>query len=244
LGRRRRGLVLRFDRFRGSANSQQLTPELFRTAAIPETASTYSRRSCHVLAARPIASSSPAPCRQPLARDQGFADSPLEESGFEPLVPLESQHNRGSGPMSPMRTGAFRYIAGTKSLRTRRWRKADSNRWSHLRQRCRLNWQRGLQVQLGCWRSATSGRCRGCAGSEVGPAVRILLPQAARLQTLGPSSQNGFGRAGNRHQHATAKEVAVLRGHEGPVRFAAFSPDGLRIVTASDDRSVSDAMHS
>jgi hypothetical protein len=29
------------------------------------------------------------------------SDSPLEESGFEPLVPLQSQHNRGTGPMSP-----------------------------------------------------------------------------------------------------------------------------------------------
>ena len=34
-------------------------------------------------------------------RDRGFADSLLEESGFEPLVPLQSQHNRGTGPMSP-----------------------------------------------------------------------------------------------------------------------------------------------
>jgi hypothetical protein len=34
-------------------------------------------------------------------RDREFADSLLEESGFEPLVPLQSQHNRGTGPMSP-----------------------------------------------------------------------------------------------------------------------------------------------
>jgi WD40 repeat protein len=36
---------------------------------------------------------------------------------------------------------------------------------------------------------------------------------------------------------ATAKEIAVLRGHEGPVTSAAFSPDGTRIVTASWDRT-------
>jgi hypothetical protein len=30
------------------------------------------------------------------------ADSPVEESGFEPLVPLRSQHNRGIGPISPI----------------------------------------------------------------------------------------------------------------------------------------------
>jgi WD40 repeat protein len=34
---------------------------------------------------------------------------------------------------------------------------------------------------------------------------------------------------------ATAKEIAVLRGHRLSVRSAAFSPDGARIVTASGD---------
>ena len=36
---------------------------------------------------------------------------------------------------------------------------------------------------------------------------------------------------------ATAKEIAVLRGHEGAVNSAAFSPDGSRIVTASADKT-------
>jgi hypothetical protein len=30
-------------------------------------------------------------------------DSPLEQSGFELLVPPQGQHNRGTGPMSPRR---------------------------------------------------------------------------------------------------------------------------------------------
>jgi hypothetical protein len=34
-------------------------------------------------------------------RTEFAVDSALEESGFEPLVPLQSQHNRGTGPMSP-----------------------------------------------------------------------------------------------------------------------------------------------
>ncbi|MFL4968020.1 MAG: WD40 repeat domain-containing protein [Xanthobacteraceae bacterium] len=34
----------------------------------------------------------------------------------------------------------------------------------------------------------------------------------------------------------TGKEIAVLRGHESLVKFAAFSADGSRIVTASHDR--------
>ena len=35
----------------------------------------------------------------------------------------------------------------------------------------------------------------------------------------------------------TGKEIAVLQAHSGPVRSAAFSPDGTRVVTASDDRT-------
>jgi WD40 repeat protein len=36
---------------------------------------------------------------------------------------------------------------------------------------------------------------------------------------------------------ATAKEIAVLRGHDSFVWSAAFSPDGSRIVTASGDKT-------
>ena len=32
-----------------------------------------------------------------------------------------------------------------------------------------------------------------------------------------------------------SKTIAVLAGHSGPVRSAVFSPDGERILTASDD---------
>jgi WD40 repeat protein len=36
---------------------------------------------------------------------------------------------------------------------------------------------------------------------------------------------------------ASAKEIAVLRGHDAGVASAAFSPDGSRIVTASGDKT-------
>jgi WD40 repeat protein len=36
---------------------------------------------------------------------------------------------------------------------------------------------------------------------------------------------------------ASAKEIAVLRGHDSWVWSAAFSPDGSRIVTASSDKT-------
>jgi WD40 repeat protein len=35
----------------------------------------------------------------------------------------------------------------------------------------------------------------------------------------------------------SAREVAVLRGHENWVVYAAFSPDGARVVTASRDKT-------
>jgi WD40 repeat protein len=37
---------------------------------------------------------------------------------------------------------------------------------------------------------------------------------------------------------AKQTEVAVLRGHQGFVLSAAFSPDGTRVVSASDDATV------
>jgi WD40 repeat protein len=36
---------------------------------------------------------------------------------------------------------------------------------------------------------------------------------------------------------ASGNQFAVLRGHESRVLSAAFSPDGARVVTASDDRT-------
>jgi WD40 repeat protein len=62
-----------------------------------------------------------------------------------------------------------------------------------------------------------------------GPA-HIVLPHSAiseldcGLRPFGPHT-------------GTAKEIAVLRGHNAPVYSATFSPDGSRIVTASVDRT-------
>ena len=36
---------------------------------------------------------------------------------------------------------------------------------------------------------------------------------------------------------ASGRELLALRGHEGTVTSAAFSPDGARVVTASDDKT-------
>jgi hypothetical protein len=66
------------------------------------------------------ASMSGQPGTPPARRDVGFAlDSLLEEGGFEPLVPPLSQHNRGTGPMSPtasIRVGLVIPVAYSISL--------------------------------------------------------------------------------------------------------------------------------
>jgi WD40 repeat protein len=36
---------------------------------------------------------------------------------------------------------------------------------------------------------------------------------------------------------ATARQIAVLSGHGSYVRFATFSPDGARILVASEDKT-------
>ena len=71
------------------------------------------RRSPDSPAARPFSRPS---VPQNAAKLRGFSrtvsaftaetDCLLEESGFEPLVPPQGQHNRGTGPMSPRRRDA------------------------------------------------------------------------------------------------------------------------------------------
>jgi hypothetical protein len=71
-----------------------------------------------------------------ITADAQFAiDSPLEESGFEPLVPL-----------------------ATEML---------------------IELARGISNATRMLAVGDIGRCRGCADSEVGPAVRIRFPPAA-----------------------------------------------------------------
>jgi WD40 repeat protein len=53
-----------------------------------------------------------------------------------------------------------------------------------------------------------------------------------------PHCPASFDRAARIWDGATGAEIATLRGHEGSVQSAAFSPGGARIVTASSDGAV------
>ena len=59
----------------------------------------------------------------------------------------------------------------------------------------------------------------------------VFSPDGSRIVTVSEDTTAGIWDA------STAKEIAVLRGHEGAVFSAAFSPDGSRIVTTSDDET-------
>src|SRR5438477_1152001 len=63
-------------------------------------------------------------------RDREFADSPLEQAGFEPLVPLPSRTLRRTvWPALTLRKNGETSDVGQLrgSLLTRRWREPDSN---------------------------------------------------------------------------------------------------------------------
>jgi WD40 repeat protein len=57
--------------------------------------------------------------------------------------------------------------------------------------------------------------------------------KSAAFSPGGPHIVTASGATARIWDLVSAKEIAALRGHEGPVQSAAFSPDGSRIVTAS-----------
>ena len=59
------------------------------------------------------------------------------------------------------------------------------------------------------------------------PLLAWLLLAAVAFVTLAP--------IGFRPDAASGKELTLLRGHTSEVASAAFSPDGTRVVTASQD---------
>jgi len=78
---------------------------------------------------------------------------------------------------------------------------------------------------------ASSGRNLGGLGRRTGSPVLTASysPDGTRIVTTSDDGTAGLWDA------ATARRLAVLRGHTGRVWAASFSPDGKRIVTASAD---------
>ena len=91
--------------------------------------------------------------------------------------------------------------------------------------------QRALAAQL---RLVTDTAARHLADGDVPGAQAIIVEVLANPNAARSAS------AINVYQEARAADtrLAVLAGHDGSVTFASYSPDGRRIVTASDDHSV------
>jgi WD40 repeat protein len=97
------------------------------------------------------------------------------------------------------------------------------------------------------WDAATGKEIMPRRGHEGGVKSAAFSPDGSRIVTASSSSSSslsfvfgGFGR-GSAHiwDAATAKQIAILQGYG---EFAAFSPDGSRLVAASlSDASIWDA---
>ena len=89
-------------------------------------------------------------------------------------------------------------------------------------------------------RAAGRHQLASCAGfdRDPEPCVEILddhgsstPPAVARIESTAPRARSAVWDA------ATGKPLAPALEHQGPVVGAAFSPDGTRVVTASDDHT-------
>lgn len=90
------------------------------------------------------------------------------------------------------------------------------------------------------WDAATGKEIVVLHGLEVGFSRAALSPDGTRVVTISDVQSDEHlvdDRTPRLWDAATGKEIAVLRGHEAGVVSAAFSPDGTRVVTASEDRT-------
>ena len=162
-------------------------------------------------------------------------------------VPFAADARPGKGGRQE---ALLKLVAGILSLNLDQLRQRDTQRrrlrWAVLTAICLAGmvcasalalyaWDQrdaALQAQVRLLTEAASQRLKG---SEVGAAQGIILevltnPRYAQGHT--PAALSVF-----QGLRATDAQIAVLSGHGDFIRHAAFSPDGARIVTASDDRT-------
>jgi WD40 repeat protein len=90
------------------------------------------------------------------------------------------------------------------------------------------------------WDAASAKEIAVLRGHEANVFSAAFSPDGSRIvtasgySTVTPPSE---GKTAGIWDAASAKVIAVLRGHEANVFSAAFSPDGSRIVTASGDKT-------
>jgi WD40 repeat protein/serine/threonine protein kinase len=90
-----------------------------------------------------------------------------------------------------------------------------------------------VRAQLSSLTQAAAGRLRD---GDVSGAMSVILEVLPRMAQLGPFAPEALGVF--QEARAADDQVLALVGHAQAVNSAAFSPDGKRLVTASDDRTI------
>ena len=155
-----------------------------------------------------------------------------------------------SSPCAGTRLGQERRLQPRRRARGDRERGQDGadlgrrerRRSSDLRGHARLGQQRRLQPR----RRAGGDRERGQDGADLGRRERrrdrvLRGHEPVSERRLQPRRRARGDRVRGRDRadlgRATAARSSSLRGHEGRSTSAAFSPDGERVVTASEDKT-------
>jgi WD40 repeat protein/tRNA A-37 threonylcarbamoyl transferase component Bud32 len=101
----------------------------------------------------------------------------------------------------------------------------------------------GVDRAVRVWDAKTGQELVAYWGHQLPVHHAAFSPDGRRVASANPVSINLFGPQG-RGTHpgkvkvwdaATGRELFTLRGHSGPVTSVAFSPDGSRLVSASED---------
>jgi WD40 repeat protein len=163
------------------------------------------------------------------------------------VVPFAADVRPGKGGRQE---ALLKLVAGILSLNLDQLRQRDTQRrrlrWALATAICLTGMVCASALALYAWgqrnaalqaqsRLLTEAAAQRLKGSDVAAAQAIILEVLTNPRfALGhmPAALNVF-----QEVRAADAQIAVLSGHEDFIRHAAFSPDGTRIVTASDDKT-------